>query len=127
MIFDAAFRSEIARLEHKPVYDLERLVATRASVRYERHGFADDDVKICANEDWIRLCIALRCAHSPHTRITPALFRDWKTKVTSSIVVTRKCYIVETAALDALPQYPPDLDKWIIPRDELVTSILTEP
>ena len=27
---------------------------------------------------------------------------------------------METAALDALPQYPPDLDKWIIPRDELV-------
>jgi len=27
---------------------------------------------------------------------------------------------VETAALDALPQYPPDLDKWIIPKDGLV-------
>ena len=35
-------------------------------------------------------------------------------------VVIRKCYILETAALDPLPQYPPDLDKWIIPRDELV-------
>jgi hypothetical protein len=46
--------------------------------------------------------------------------REWKMKVASSIVVIRKCYIVETAALDALPQYPPDLDKWIIPRDELV-------
>ena len=67
MISDAAFRSEIARLEHQPVSDLERIVATRALVRYERHGFADDDVKICANEDWIRLFIALRRAHSPHT------------------------------------------------------------
>ena len=28
--------------------------------------------------------------------------------------------MVQTAALDALPQYPPDLDKWIIPRNELV-------
>ena len=27
---------------------------------------------------------------------------------------------MELAALDALPQYPPDLDKWIIPKDELV-------
>ena len=40
----------------------------------------------------------------------------------------RKCYLVETAALDALPQYPPDLDKWIIPREELVlpADIYTE-
>ena len=40
----------------------------------------------------------------------------------------RKCYLVETAALDALPQYPPDLDKWIIPKDELVlpADIYTE-
>ena len=47
-----------------------------------------------------------------------------------AIVNTRKCYIVETAALDALPQYPPDLDKWIIPTDELVLPgeiCLTEP
>ena len=63
MIYDAAFRSEIARLEHQPVSDLERLASTRALVRYERHGFADDDVKICANEDWIRLCIAFRRAY----------------------------------------------------------------
>ena len=130
MISDAAFRSEIERLEHEPISELERLVATRALVRYERHGFANDDVKICANEDWIRLFIALRRAHSPHTRITPALLRDWKTKVASSTVVMRKCYIVETAALDALPQYPPDLDKWIIPGMSWcsrLTSILTEP
>jgi len=77
-------------------------------------------LKICANEDWVRLFIALRRACLPDTRITPGLLREWKTKVASSIVVTRKCYIVELAALDALPQYPPDLDKWIIPKDELV-------
>ena len=90
MISDAAFRSEIARLEHQPVSDLERLVATRALVRYERHGFADDDVSICANEDWICLFIALRRAHLPNTRITPALLMEWKTKVNSSTVVMRK-------------------------------------
>ena len=86
MISDAAFRSEIERLEHEPISELERLVATRASVRYERHGFANDDVKICANEDWIRLFIAFRRANSPQSRITPALLRDWKSKVTSSML-----------------------------------------
>ena len=60
------------------------------------------------------------CASLPNTRITPALLREWKTKVSSSTFVIRKCYIVETAALVALPQYPPDSDKWIIPRVELV-------
>ena len=35
----------------------------------------------------------------------------------------RKCYIVDMAALDALPQYPPDLEKWIIPKDELVLPV----
>ena len=77
-------------------------------------------MKIRTSEDWVRLFSALRRASTPNTRITPALLREWKTKVASSIAVIRKCYIVETAALDALPQYPPDLDKWIIPRDELV-------
>ena len=67
--------------------------------------------------------IALRRASIPNTRITPALLREWRTKVASSPVVIKKCYSVETAALDALPQYPPDLDKWIIPRDELVLPV----
>ena len=63
--------------------------------------------------------VALRRACLPDTRITPGLLREWKTKGTSTVVM-RKCYIVEMAALDALPQYPPDLEKWIIPKDELV-------
>jgi hypothetical protein len=66
------------------------------------------------------LFIALRRAYLRNTRITPALLREWKIKVASSTSVVRKFYIVEMAALDALPQYPPDLDKWIIPKDELV-------
>ncbi len=112
MLSDAAFRSELERLELEPVSDLERTIATRSLVRY----------------DWVRLFIAPRRAYIPNTRITPAILREWKTKVASSTSVIRKCYIVETAALDALPQYPPDLDKWIIPRDESrQTSILTEP
>jgi hypothetical protein len=119
----ASFRSELVRLELEPVSNLERTVATRSLVRYGRQGVADDSLKTCANEDWVRLFIALRRACLPDTRITPGLLREWKTKVTSSIVVMRQCYIVELAALDALPQYPPDLDKWIIPKDELVLPV----
>ena len=111
----ASFRSELVRLEFEPVGNLERTVATRSLVRYGMQGVADDNLKICANEDWVRLFIALRRACLPDTRITPGLFREWKAEVTSSTVVMRKCYIVEMAALDALPQYPPDLDKRIIP------------
>ena len=48
---------------------------------------------------------------------TPALLKQWKTKVTSSLSVKRKCFVVETAALDASPEYPLDLGKCIIPRD----------
>ena len=104
------------------------LVAQRPLVRYERQGPTDDESKVCANEDWVRLCIALLRAHPMHTRIVPGFLRQWKSKVTSSTSVKRKCYLVETAALDALPQYPPDLDKWIIPREELVlpADIYTE-
>ena len=130
MLSDAAFRSELERLEREPAIDLERIVATRSLVRYGRQGVADDNLKICASEDWVRLFIALRRASIPNTRITPALLREWNTMVTSSTAVIRKCYIVEMAALDALPQYPPDLDMWIIPRDELVLPVdilLTEP
>ena len=89
----ASFRSELVRLELEPVSNLERTVATRSLVRYGMPGVADDNLKVCANEDWVRLCIALRRACLPDTRITPGLLREWKTKVASSIVVRRKCYI----------------------------------
>ena len=80
MLYDAAFRSEMERLEREPASDMERIVATRSLVRCERQGVADDNLKICASEDWVRLCIALRRANIPNTRITPALLREWKTK-----------------------------------------------
>jgi hypothetical protein len=57
------------------------------------------------------LFIALRSVHPHHTRITHALLNQWKTKVTSSTYVSRKRFIVEMAALDALPEYPLDLEK----------------
>jgi len=54
----ASFRSELVRLELEPVSNLERTVATRSLVRYGMQGVADDNLKICANEDWVRLFIA---------------------------------------------------------------------
>ena len=83
----AAFSSELERLEFEPLSDLERTVATRSLARFGRQGVADDNLKICANEDWVRLFIALRRACVPDTRITPGLLREWKTKVASSTVV----------------------------------------
>ena len=55
-----------------------------------------------------------------HTRITPALLKHWKAMDTSSTSVNMKCLIVDTSALDALPEYPLDLAKWIIPKEVLV-------
>ena len=72
--------------------------------------------------------IALRRTAPLNTRITPSLLADWKTQVAPSTTVKRKYFLVDTAALDALPVCPPDLDKWIIPRDtlELPADIYTE-
>ena len=77
MLSEAAFHSELALLESEPVSDLERIVATRSLVRYERLGIPDEHLNPSASEDWVRLYIALRRAHLPNTRITPALLRAW--------------------------------------------------
>ena len=119
MSMDAAFSTEFKRLEASPASPAERVAAQRALVRYEKSGGGDEDSQVSASEDWVRLFIALRRVHPPRTRITPELLKQWKTKITSSTIVKRKCFLVETAALDALPTYPPDLDKWVIPKDEL--------
>ena len=80
---------ELARLDDVPQYSEERYVAQRALVRYER--LRDSDVvTVCASEDRFRLFIALRRVHPHHTRITLALFKQWKAKVTSSTVVKIK-------------------------------------
>ena len=128
MSMDAAVSTELQRLEAAPASPGERAAAQRALVRYEKTGGGDGDSVVSTTEEWVRLFIALRRVHSPSTRITPGLLSKWKTKVTSSTTIKRKCFLVETAALDALPKYPPDLEKWIIPKDELVlpADIYTE-
>ena len=93
---------ELNRLDVVPADAVERCVAQKASVRSEKLR-ANEVGTVCASEDWVRLLIDLRRAHPHHTRITLALTNQWKTKSTSSASVNRKCFIVETAALDALP------------------------
>ena len=101
---------ELKRLEVVPADAAMRYVAQKALVRYEK--LRDDDVDtVCASEDWVRLFIALRRVHPHHTRITRALIKQWKAKVTSSTSVKRKRFIVEMAALDALPEYLLDLEE----------------
>jgi len=81
--------TELNRLDVLPADAAERYVAQRALVRYENLRDSDVDT-VCASEDWVRLLIALRRrAHPHHTRITLALFKQWKAKVTSSTSVKR--------------------------------------
>jgi len=120
MDMDAAFSTEMQRLEAAPATPTERAAAQRALARYEKSGGIDGDSQVSTSEDWVLLSIALRRVRPQSTRITPSLLKQWRTKVTSSATVKRKCFLVDTAALDALPQYPTDLDKWIIPKEQLV-------
>ena len=119
---------ELTRLKAAPASPGERAVAQRALVRYEKPGAGDVDSVVSTTEEWVRLYIALRRVNPPGTRLTAKVLTQWKTKVSSSTTIKRKCFLVETAALDALPKYPPDLDKWIIPKDQLVlpADIYTE-
>ena len=106
--------TELARLEDHPPSEDENKVARRALMRYGK----SDDV-IAASEDWVRLFIAIRRTGGAHTRITPTMLKQWKTKVKSSTTVMRTCYLVGVKALEALPSFPPDLDRWVIPKDSI--------
>ena len=87
MISDAAFKSEMLRSPVEPASPQELLVAQRSLVRYEKQGPTDDEFQVCANEDWVRLYVALRRALPHDTRITPGILRQWKSKVASSTSV----------------------------------------
>ena len=128
MNMDAAFSTELRRLEAAPGSQVERFAAQRALVRYVRSGEGDGDPQASATEEWVRLVIALRRVRPQSAHITPGLLKQWKTKATSSTHAKRKCFLVETAALDALPRYPLDLEKRAIPKDQLVlpADIYTE-
>ena len=79
---------ELKCLDVAPANAEERYVAQRALVRDEKLQDSDADT-VWASEDWVRLFIALRRVHPHHTRITLALLKQWKAKVTSSTSVNR--------------------------------------
>ena len=121
---DNRVRSEIAGLGERPVSDEERKGACRAIVRFKgqrgQGNAEDEETQIDVTEDWVRLYVALRRASgSPTVRLSASQLRRWKAKVSQSTTVKRKVFIVKTAALDELPAYPEDLQKWLIPRGEL--------
>ena len=111
----AELEQQLVALKDTPAKSNEAYAANRALVRY---GKCDDDIS--ATEDWVRLFIALRRTHGPSAHITPAMLKKWKPKVSSVTTLKRKCYLVDRKALDALPVYPPDLDRWVIPKDEII-------
>ena len=122
MADNAAVQREIAELGQRPVTDEERKVACRAIVRFkgQRQGNDEEDTQIEVTEDWVRLYVALRRASGSSTmRLSASQLRRWKAKVSQSTTVKRKVFIVKKAALERLPAYPEDLDKWLIPRGEL--------
>ena len=108
-------QEQLVALKDNPAQGQEGWAARRALVRY---GKCDD--AISASEDWVRLFVALRRTAGPTARITTAMLKQWRPQVSSETTLKRKCYLVDRKALDALPAYPPDLDKWVIPKDEIL-------
>eukprot|EP00969_Alexandrium_andersonii_P157470 6960265-Alexandrium_andersonii.AAC.1 len=47
------------------------------------------------------------------------MLKAWKAKVASGTTSKRKCYVVDEKVLEALPADPPDLEKWVVPRDSI--------
>ena len=70
MFSDAAFRAGLQRWEVEPAGPLERLVAQRLLVRYEKQGPADDESKVCANGMTpTNVSFNSQTSHSPHKRV----------------------------------------------------------
>ena len=64
--------------------------------------------------------MALRRANpADGVRISALALRSWRTRVTQSTTVKKKVFIVKKSALDELPTYPQDLQRWVTPRGGL--------
>ena len=64
-----------------------------------------------ANEDWVRLYVALRRANGPHSRTQAATLNTWQNNVTLSTTVPRNACVVERAPLADLCQ-PGECTLW---------------
>ena len=118
---DSHVQRELGGLDEKPPSDEERKNAARAIVRFKgAKGAAEEESPIEVTEDWVRLYVALRRASgSSAVRFSAAHLRRWRARVSQSTTVKRKIFIVKKTALDQLPAYPQDLQRWIIPRGDI--------
>ena len=122
-IDEASVKRELGRFNANPIQDKEREVATRSLVRFARAGVplqGSEEGTICAREEWVRLYVALRRAGGDSVeRLTSVALRSWRTRVQMETTVKRKCFLIKKAELDQLPEYPADLDRWVIPAGDL--------
>ena len=121
---DTVVKAELDQMDKFPVSDEERKVACRAIVRFKGKrdpgNTEDDGSPIEMTEDWVRLYVALRRGSgSQSMRLSAGHLRRWRARVSSSTTVKRKVFIVRTVALEELPTYPEDLQRWVIPRGDL--------
>ena len=116
-----AVQRELGKLQRTPPTSKEQEIASRSLVRFARASKeGDDEHAIHATEEWVRLCIALRRAGGTGVeRLSAETLRTWHTRVCRQFSLKRKCFLVPKAQLAALPEYPPDLDRFVVPAGSL--------
>ncbi len=115
----AAARAALAELDVNPPTQEERRKACRSLVRYAKLGNSHAQDQIQASEEWVRLYVALRRVCGESARVSESELREWKASVSAATTIKRKCFIVERARLDRLPEWPAGLEDWVIPHGEL--------
>ena len=119
-VAESDVRDALGSLGNRPISQDERKNACRAIMRFKSGANDENESPIEVTEDWVRLYVALRRASgSSAVRLNATHLRRWRMQVSQSTTVKRKVFIVKKAALAELPAYPPDLQKWIIPRGDI--------
>ena len=116
-----AVQRELVNLQRTPPTSPEHESATRSLVRFAKVSKEDDNEHaVRATEEWVRLYIALRRAGGTGvTRLNAETLSAWHTRVCRQISVKRKCFMIPKADLNKLAEYPPDLDRFVIPEGSL--------
>ncbi len=120
---EIAVRNALPAMERAPPTRLEHEGACRSLIRFRKVGGRSsgsaEEPAIANTDEWVRLYVALRCARGSACRLNESDLRPRKARVSCATTIKRKCYLVEKSRLDALPEYPPRLEDWIIPHGEL--------
>ena len=116
-----AVQRELGNLQRTPPTPSEHDAATRSLVRFSKGSKEDDNEHaVRATEEWVRLYIALRRAGGTGVeRLSAETLRTWHTRVCRPLSLKRMCFLVPKAELAALPEYPPDLDRFVVPAGSL--------